>query len=259
MTRLSVNVNKVAWLRNARSGDVPSVVAMSRIALHAGAAGITVHPRPDARHIRRDDVTDLAALLHEDAWDDRELNVEGNPLDMSDRIGGGTLMDLVRQVRPSQATLVPDAPDQSTSDHGFSLRDDAVVAVLRPVVAELKQLGCRVSLFVDPDEVAAARAAETGADRVELYTETYAQAFGTVHEAATVERFVAAAHAARAAGLGVNAGHDLNLENLAPFVTALRPVGGVDEVSIGHAMISDALRLGLDKTVRAYLDAVGAA
>ncbi|MEM8783752.1 MAG: pyridoxine 5'-phosphate synthase [Planctomycetota bacterium] len=258
-TKLSVNVNKVALLRNARPGEVPSVTEMSRLALEAGAAGITVHPRPDERHIRASDVSALAALLTEDAWADRESNIEGNPLDTSPRLSGGTLIDVIRQARPTQATLVPDSPEQSTSDHGFALRDDAVVAELTPIVAELKAMGCRVSLFVDPDEVAAARAAETGADRVELYTESFAQAFGTVQQEPVLERFVAAAHAARAAGLGVNAGHDLNLDNLGPFVAALSGVGGVDEVSIGHALVADALRLGMGTAVRAYLDLLATA
>ncbi|MEM1444696.1 MAG: pyridoxine 5'-phosphate synthase [Planctomycetota bacterium] len=252
-TKLSVNVNKVALLRNARHGQVPSVVDLSRIALEAGAAGITVHPRPDERHIRRADVMELAALLREDTWTDREFNIEGNPLDASPRLGGGTLMDVIAEAKPTQATLVPDSPDQSTSDHGFALRDDAVVAELRPIIAELKAIGCRVSLFVDPDDVAAARAAETGADRVELYTESYAQAFGTDEQEPVLAEFVAAAHAARTAGLGVNAGHDLNLDNLGPFVAALSGVGGVDEVSIGHALVAEALSLGIDATVRAYL------
>ncbi|MEM7576673.1 MAG: pyridoxine 5'-phosphate synthase [Planctomycetota bacterium] len=251
-SKLSVNVNKVALLRNARHGQVPSVVDVSRLALEAGAAGITVHPRPDARHIRRSDVAELATLLRENDFREREFNIEGNPLDTSPRLGGGTLMDVIAEAKPTQATLVPDSPEQSTSDHGFALRDDAVVAELKPIVGELKAMGCRVSLFVDPDEVAAARAVETGADRVELYTEGYAQAFGTVQQETVLERFVAAAHAARAAGLGVNAGHDLNLDNLGPFVAALSGVGGVDEVSIGHALVADALIMGMDATVRAY-------
>ncbi len=259
MTKLSVNVNKVALLRNARHGQVPSVLTLSEAALEAGAAGITVHPRPDERHIRRSDVVRLAEWLRDDAFRGREFNIEGNPLDTTDRLGGGTLMDVIRQARPTQATLVPDAPGQSTSDHGFALRDDAVVAALRPIVAELKEIGCRVSLFVDPDDVAAGRAAETGADRVELYTESYAQAFGTVHEGRVLERFIGAAHAARSAGLGVNAGHDLNLENLGPFVAALRSVGGVDEVSIGHALVADALTMGMAATVKAYLDVLASA
>ncbi|MEM1097450.1 MAG: pyridoxine 5'-phosphate synthase [Planctomycetota bacterium] len=252
-TKLSVNVNKVALLRNARAGEVPSVIDLSRVALEAGASGITVHPRPDERHIRRSDVEALAGLIREPRWADREFNIEGNPLDTSPRLSGGTLMNVIAAAKPTQATLVPDAPDQSTSDHGFALRDDAVVAELTPIVSEIKSVGCRVSLFVDPDAIAAARAAETGADRIELYTESYAQAFGTAHHDATLERFVAAAHAARAAGLGINAGHDLNLENLGPFLSALSAVGGVDEVSIGHALVADALRLGMDSAVRAYL------
>ncbi len=258
-TKLSVNVNKVALLRNAREGDVPSVLDAARWALDAGAFGVTVHPRPDQRHIRFTDVDAIAAEFADGGFRG-EFNIEGNPLDTSGGSGGeGHLMPILRRVRPTQATLVPDSPDQSTSDHGFALRDDAVVAVLRPVVAELKELGCRVSLFVDPDSEAAARAAETGADRVELYTESYAKAFGTVHESNTLERFAVAAEAARGAGLGVNAGHDLTLDNLGPFLSAMRDAGGVDEVSIGHALVADALRVGMNATVRAHLDAIASA
>ena len=163
-TKLSVNVNKVARLRNQRDLDIPSVVGLSRVALNAGAFGITVHPRPDERHIRASDVPALAALLAEPGWADREFNIEGNPLDF----GGGHLMPILRAARPAQPTLVPDDPNQNTSDHGFALTDPDVVATLRPIVAELKMLGCRVSLFVDPDPETARRAAHTGADRVEL-------------------------------------------------------------------------------------------
>lgn len=242
MTKLSVNVNKVALLRNARHGEVPSVVGMAELALRAGAHGITVHPRPDERHIRRYDVQQCAELLASLAWHGREFNIEGNPLMPH-------LMPILREVRPTQATLVPDDPNQNTSDHGFALQDPAVAAALQPIIAELKDLGCRVSVFVDPDPDTIAAAPDTGTDRVELYTESYAKAFGTVHQPATFERFARSAERARAVGLGVNAGHDLNLHNLGEFLT----IPGIAEVSIGHALIADALTLGMDATVRAYL------
>jgi pyridoxine 5-phosphate synthase len=245
-TLLSVNVNKIAWLRNARPGDVPDVVGLSRIALDAGAHGITVHPRPDQRHIRVTDVDALAELLASPEYADREFNIEGNPQDLS---RGDHLMPILRRVRPDQATLVPDAPDQATSDHGYALTDPAVVEALRPIVAELADLGCRVSLFVDPDPAAATAAADTGAHRVELYTESYARAFGGPEQTPTLDRFAATSAAAREAGLGVNAGHDLDLRNLRPFLEA---VEGVEEVSIGHALIADALEHGLARTVEAY-------
>jgi len=207
--------------------------------LQAGAQGITVHPRPDERHIRSGDVFELAALTK--AWPDREYNIEGNP--------SQNLMDFIRQVRPHQATFVPDSEDQFTSDHGWSFPQDA--ERLAPLIAECKALGVRVSLFMDPapEQMAAARA--VGADRVELYTEPYAAAWGTPEQDAQLQRFARAAQAALDAGLGVNAGHDLNRDNLAAFV---RTVPGVQEVSIGHALIADALELGYDATIKAYLD-----
>jgi pyridoxine 5-phosphate synthase len=237
-TALSVNVNKVALLRNSRALGVPNVVHAATIALQAGAQGITVHPRPDERHIRAADVHDLAALMQQ--WPQAEYNIEGNPLH--------NLMDFVRAVRPHQATFVPDSAEQATSDHGWRFPEDA--AQLAPLIAQAKALGVRVSLFMDPlpGQMEAARAA--GADRVELYTESYARARGTADEAPVLAGFVAAAQAALNAGLGVNAGHDLNRDNLTPF---LRAVPGVQEVSIGHALVSDALELGLAETVREYL------
>ncbi len=242
MTQLSVNLNKVALLRNSRTLGIPSVTRSAAIALDAGAYGITVHPRPDARHIRTDDVHALAVLLkhHPHA----ELNIEGNPFENA--------LDLVREIRPQQFTLVPDDPGAYTSDHGWDLARDA--ERLRPLIAEVKALGVRVSLFMDAAAVAMERAAEIGADRVELYTEPYAKAYGSSAQSAMFAQFAAAARAAQAAGLGVNAGHDLNLANLPPF---LAHVPGVMEVSIGHALIADALELGLAETVRRYVAAVG--
>lgn len=236
-TALSVNVNKIALLRNSRHLGIPDVVALSRIALEAGAQGITVHPRPDQRHIRTHDVHDLAALLRQ--WPHAEYNIEGNPTH--------NLMQFVRELKPRQCTLVPDSVEQLTSDHGWNLPDDA--ERLQPLVAELRALGVRVSLFIDPLPAAMRHAAALGADRVELYTEPYARAHGTAQQAATLARYAAAAQAAQAAGLGVNAGHDLNRANLGDF---LRAVPGVLEVSIGHALIADALELGLAATVREY-------
>ncbi len=239
MTRLSVNLNKVALLRNSRSLGIPDVIKAARSVLEAGAAGITVHPRPDARHIRSSDVYGLAALLG--AWPKAEFNIEGNPFE-------APLLELARAVRPQQCTLVPDTPGAFTSDHGWDLPRDG--ARLQPVVTELKGLGIRVSLFMDPLADMMSAAAATGAQRVELYTEPYARAFGTAEEKAALERYAAAAVAAQAAGLGVNAGHDLNRDNLPRFLSA---VPNVAEVSIGHALVADALELGLAATVRDYL------
>ena len=236
-TALSVNLNKVALVRNTRHLGIPSVTRAATLCLEAGAAGITVHPRPDARHIRTDDVHDLATLLK--AWPDREFNIEGNPFH--------NLMDFVRHVRPHQVTFVPDSEGQFTSDHGWAFPQDA--ARLKPLIDEAKALGVRVSLFMDPipEQMAAAKA--VGADRVELYTETYASAYGTPKQADMLAAFKATAEAALAVGLGINAGHDLNRDNLHTFLST---VPGVQEVSIGHALIADALELGYKETIRAY-------
>jgi pyridoxine 5-phosphate synthase len=236
-TALSVNLNKVALVRNTRHLGIPSVTRAATLCLEAGAAGITVHPRPDARHIRTDDVHELAALLKH--WPDREFNIEGNPFH--------NLMDFVRQVRPHQVTFVPDSEGQFTSDHGWSFPQDA--ARLKPLIAEAKSLGVRVSLFMDPLPEAMAAAKAVGADRVELYTETYASAYGTPKQAEVLAAFKATAEAALKVGLGINAGHDLNRENLPTFLTT---VPGVQEVSIGHALIGDALELGYTATIHAY-------
>lgn len=243
MTVLSVNVNKIAVLRNARGGREPDVVRAARTCLEAGAHGITVHPRPDARHIRADDVEALAALTREYGV---EFNLEGNPF-APPRPDYPGFVALCEQARPAQATLVPDGDAQVTSDHGFDFARDA--AALSALVAELKSVGCRVSLFVDAGgEVE--RAAETGADRVELYTGPYAEAFAMGDAATALAACVDSARRAQAAGLGVNAGHDLDQRNLGPFLAA---VPGVQEVSIGHALIGESLYAGLDATVRAYL------
>jgi len=235
---LSVNVNKVALVRNTRHLGIPSVVRAAELCLQAGAHGITVHPRPDQRHIRPQDVFDLAALLQR--WPHAEFNIEGNPTH--------NLMDFVRRVRPSQATFVPDSDDQFTSDHGWGFPQDA--ERLRPLIAECHALGVRVSLFMDPLPEQMAGASAVGADRVELYTEPYAAAWDSGEQQAQLQRYADAAQAALDAGLGVNAGHDLNQHNMAAFVAR---VPGLLEVSIGHAFIADALEAGYAATVRAYL------
>jgi pyridoxine 5-phosphate synthase len=241
---LSVNVNKVALLRNTRQLGIPSVVKAAEACLLAGAQGITVHPRPDERHIRPQDVHDLAQLMRQ--WPQAEYNLEGNP--------AHNLLALVEAVRPHQATFVPDSVGQSTSDHGYDWQRDG--EALRPWIAQCKAWGVRVSLFMDPIPEAMAWAAQMGADRVELYTEPYAAAYGTPEQAEQVLRYASAAQAALAVGLGVNAGHDLNRANLSTF---LRHVPGVHEVSIGHALVADALELGYAATVRDYLGCIRAA
>lgn len=242
-TSLSVNVNLVAQIRNRRPLDFPSVTRMATLALEAGAHGITIHPRPNQRHIRTHDVHDLSELMRQ--WPQAEFNIEGNPLQ--------NLMGLLRELAakgqaPQQCTFVPDDELQPTSDHGWRFPQDA--AQLSPLIAEAKALGIRVSLFMDPQPEAMSAARQVGADRVELYTESYARAHGTPDEPAVRATFAATAEAALREGLGINAGHDLNRANLADF---LRSVPGVQEVSIGHALISDTLELGMTETVRAYL------
>ena len=242
-TALSVNLNKVALVRNTRHLGIPSVTRAATLCLQAGANGITVHPRPDERHIRLSDVHELGSLMK--AWPDREFNIEGNPFH--------NLMDCARDVLDRglplhQLTFVPDSEGQFTSDHGWSFPADA--QRLRPVVALAKSWGVRVSLFMDAEPQAMAAAKAIGADRVELYTEPYAAAWGTDQQEIQLSRFATAAQAAQASGLAINAGHDLNRDNLGAF---LQQVPGVREVSIGHALIADALELGYDATVRDYL------
>ncbi len=243
-TALSVNLNKVALVRNTRHLGIPSVERAAILCLDAGAQGITVHPRPDGRHIRADDVRQLHALLR--TRPGVEFNIEGNPFH--------NLMDFVRVLRPAQATFVPDSEGQFTSDHGWDFPADG--ARLAPLVAECHALGVRVSLFMDPQPQAMAAARACGADRVELYTETYARAWGTPGQAPVLRGFTEAARAAHEAGLEVNAGHDLNRDNLTDF---LRAVPGVREVSIGHALIADALEFGYADAVRRLLACIEAA
>jgi pyridoxine 5-phosphate synthase len=237
MTRLSVNINKVALLRNSRNNGIPSVIRVAEQCISAGSHGITVHPRPDQRHIRTSDVYELADLLQR--FTNIEFNIEGNPYP--------EFLELVEKVRPAQCTLVPDDPAAFTSDHGWDLRSEA--KRLAPIVAKIKEAGARVSLFMDVDSDQWMTAKRIGADRVELYTEPYANAFGRPEFKSVLAGYANAAVAAQSAGLGVNAGHDLNLANLGAFCS----IPGILEVSIGHALIADALDLGISNAVRAYL------
>ena len=236
MTRLSVNINKVATLRNARGGNVPNVVKVALDCESFGADGITVHPRPDERHIRKSDVYDLRPLLR------TEFNIEGYP--------APEFIDLVLKVKPHQVTLVPDSPTQLTSNSGWDTK--ANLEFLTEVLEAFNTAGIRTSVFVSTDAEMIEYAAKAGADRVELYTEGYASAYPSNPEAA-VRDYVAAAEEARRLGLGLNAGHDLNLDNLRYFISR---IPFTDEVSIGHALISDALYYGLERTVAMYLDRV---
>jgi pyridoxine 5-phosphate synthase len=238
---LSVNLNKVATVRNTRHLGIPSLTRAGTLCLQAGAAGLTVHPRPDERHIRAHDVTDLASLLAK--WPGREFNIEGNPFH--------NLMGFVETVRPQQVTFVPDAEGQFTSDHGWRFPQDA--DRLAPLIAQAHAAGARVSLFMDPEPSQMAAARAIGADRVELYTEPYAAAHARGEAAEQIPRYRDAAAAALAVGLAVNAGHDLNLHNLTDFLVG---VPGVSEVSIGHALLADALEMGYGAAVEAYLAAI---
>lgn len=236
MTTLSVNLNKIALLRNQRNIGIPSVIEAAKTVIKAGANGVTVHPRPDERHIKYSDVYELAEMLT------AEFNIEGNPFT-------GRYMEIVCEVKPDQATLVPDAPDANTSDHGWDMKANR--ERLMPVIKRLKDSNIRVSLFMDPDVTGIRMAKEIGADRVELYTEPYATAFRTNGDVeARLREYSDAAKAAQDIGLGVNAGHDLNLKNLGKFCSNVR---GVLEVSIGHALIAEALEMGLYNTVKEYL------
>lgn len=233
MTKLSVNINKIAVIRNSRGGNMPDVIAAAQNIERFGSEGITVHPRPDERHIRYADVRELKGVVK------TELNVEGNPIP--------SFVDLVCEVRPAQVTLVPDAADAITSNAGWNTV--AHRELLTEMCERFHREGIRVSIFIDPDPEMVSGAKACGADRVELYTEAYAAGYHTDREKA-IEPYVAAAERAREVGLGLNAGHDLNLDNLRYFLTR---IPWVDEVSIGHALISDALYFGLENTVALYL------
>ena len=234
MTRLSVNINKIATIRNARGGNVPDVTLAAQRCEEFGAQGITVHPRPDERHIRYADVREIRPLIR------TEFNIEGNPTVAS-------FVDLVMEVVPDQVTLVPDGHNAITSNAGWDTLQNK--ALLTDLCQTFRSKGIRTSIFIDPDPRMAYGAAACGADRVELYTADYAEQYSHSPEAA-IARYVEAAKAAKDAGLGLNAGHDLSLENLALFI---RTIPWTDEVSIGHALISDALYMGLEKTIQAYL------
>ncbi len=245
MIKLSVNLNKIAVIRNSRGGEVPSVTQAARTCIAAGCHGITVHPRPDARHITRRDVLELSALLtHE--YKRIEFNIEGFP--------GPEFLDLVCEVKPKQCTLVPDPPEVLTSNAGWQL--DSSAEWLVPILARLGRSGIRTSLFIEPNIKSVDAAKALGADRVELYTGPYAKAFPTTFSDHILHVHHEAARHARAIDLGVNAGHDLNLDNLPGYVEAVK---GLQEVSIGHALISDALYLGLARAVKEYLKALGSA
>lgn len=236
MTKLSVNINKIALLRNQRNIGIPDVIEAARTVIDAGAYGVTVHPRPDERHIRYSDVYELADMVTV------EFNIEGNPFT-------GKYMDIVTQVKPTQATLVPDAPGANTSDHGWDLNANSQKLI--PVIKQLKDNGIRVSLFMDPIPQNMKLAGQIGADRIELYTEPYAGAFKKNQNfEQTLQEYIDTARSALDAGLDINAGHDLNLDNLGKFCSA---VPGVLEVSIGHALIADAIDMGLSNAVKAYL------
>ena len=238
MTKLSVNVNKIALLRNARALDMPDVGRLAGLALQSGASGITVHPRPDERHIRKSDVLPLSEVIKQ--FPNAEFNIEGNPFHQ--------LMDIIREIKPHQVTLVPDDIAASTSDHGWDLATDG--ARLEPIIQELKSLEIRVSLFMDPlaDQMIVAK--ELGADRIELYTEAYANAYKTNDQDHVTGKYHDTAVSAAKVGLGINAGHDLNLDNLSYF---LSQVPQVEEVSIGHALTADAFEYGIENTVQRYL------
>lgn len=243
MTVLSVNLNKIAVLRNSRGGSEPDICAAAETCIGSGCGGITVHPRPDQRHVRPEDVRALAAMLRGRV----EFNIEGNPFAAARGAYPG-LLALAREVRPSQVTLVPDSDGQITSDHGFDLAHD--MDALRPIVAELRDMGCRVSLFVDAGTEDFSGLRELGVERVEIYTGPYAEAFAAGEPAAALAACTGTARSAQRAGLAVNAGHDLNQANLGTFATA---IPGLAEVSIGHALIGEALYAGLATTVRNYL------
>ena len=234
MTRLSVNINKIATLRNSRGGDNPNLVQVAKDCERFGAEGITVHPRPDERHIRYQDVQDLSNILT------TEFNIEGNPKE-------DKFVALVLAVKPAQVTLVPDVLGQLTSDHGWDTISEQ--AYLKNIISKFQNAGIRVSIFVDPDEQMVQAAATTGTDRIELYTEMYAKQFAIGNKEAAIAPYMLAAALANKLGLGINAGHDLDRFNL-PYL--IQQIPSIDEVSIGHALISDALYLGLENTIQLY-------
>ena len=246
-TCLSVNLNKIALIRNSRDTVIPSVVDAAVTVIEAGAQGITVHPRPDMRHIRPSDVYDLAELLSAPVYQEIEFNIEGNPFAGPEDNGYPGFMALVASVKPHQCTLVPDDPVQPTSDHGWDLTGES--NQLKPVVEQLKDDKIRISCFMDPDHEQLTLAQHLGTHRIEFYTGPFAEHYGTPQGDEILQQFIAAGEHASSLGLGINAGHDLNQENLATFC---REVPNVVEVSIGHAIITDALWIGLGETVSRY-------
>ncbi|MDR0780856.1 MAG: pyridoxine 5'-phosphate synthase [Pseudomonadales bacterium] len=237
MTALSVNLNKLALLRNSRGRNYPDLLRFAARFIALGVAGITIHPRPDQRHIRRDDVHALADFLQQHP--EVEYNIEGYP--------SRDFLALIRAVKPTQCTLVPDTDTQLTSDHGWDCQEQA--GFLREVISEVKALGVRCALFLDPDPAQAAAAATLGADRIELYTEAYAAAYSTPRQPSVLAAYAATVRRAQEHGLGVNAGHDLSLDNLGDFLA----LGGILEVSIGHALIIECIEFGLESVITRYL------
>ena len=243
MTALSINLNKIALIRNSREGNYPSVIEHAKTCIDCGVDGITVHPRPDQRHIRPDDVRQLATLTR--PLDKVEFNIEGNPF--ADALGSYPgLIALVQETQPDQCTLVPDADNQLTSDHGFDLTQQA--EKLAPIIEQIKAMGVRVSLFMDPDLQQIKLASEVGADRIELYTGPYAAAWGSNQLETLFQQHLEAANLATSLGMGVNAGHDLNLDNLAKFAT----IPDLLEVSIGHAFTVESIHMGMVSALKAY-------
>ena len=247
MTLLSVNLNKIALIRNSRETSRPSIIKAASTSIEAGAQGITVHPRPDMRHIKPSDVYDLAELLEKPEYSNIEFNIEGNPYAEEGENGYPGFIKLVREIKPHQCTLVPDDPNQLTSDHGWDLIGES--NMLSPIIASIKQQGTRVSCFMDADLEQISLAQQVGTDRIEFYTGPYANHYDTSNREQIINEFIRASEHATSLDLGINAGHDLNLDNLSDFCTE---VPSILEVAIGHAIITDALWLGLTKTVKSY-------
>ena len=237
MTILSVNMDKIALIRNSREGNIPNVIEFAKKFIQLGVHSITIHPRQDERHIKRQDARDLAALIKN--YPDVELNIEGFP--------SQEYLTLIEEIRPDQSTIVPDTEDQLTSDHGWNIKNEG--EFLREVLARIKKAGCRTSIFIDPDVEQINLVPDTGADRIELYTESYASTFETTDSDFVFDQFRASAEAAQKLGIGVNAGHDLNLKNLRKFLE----INGILEVSIGHALTVECIEMGMREVVSRYL------
>lgn len=249
-TKLSVNLNKIALIRNSRDTTIPNLVEAAKTCIQSGAEGITVHPRPDMRHVRPQDVYDLAELLSKPEYSHIEFNIEGNPQAGAEKNGYPGFLELVKETKPDQCTLVPDDPTQLTSDHGWDLKrgHNSELQFLASAIADLKKHDIRISIFMDPDEEQINLTPQTGTDRIELYTGPYADTYGTDKGERIFQEFMQASILASDLGIGLNAGHDLNLKNLAHFCT----VEGLLEVSIGHALVTDAIWMGLANSVSSY-------